>query len=420
MKVLVLGSGGREHAIAYKLKQSPLLQELKVYPGNGGFPSEEVLAPQSMNLKDKQSVQKCVQQQGFDLVVVGPEDPLVDGVVDWMEEIGVLCFGSSAYCSQLEGSKNFAKQVMQEAGVPTAKYQHFSEYTAAEAYVKQEGPPIVIKADGLAAGKGVTVCFDLSTALKALQDIFLNGKFGKNSTVVIEEFMEGEEASIFALCDGKTFLTFPAAQDHKKAFEGDKGPNTGGMGAYAPTPLVTEEITGTVQKQIFQPVLEYMQAKGQPYRGLLYAGLMIDTAGKPKVVEFNCRFGDPETQALLLLLKSDLLSLLLAACKGELAGHKIEMHEGIASVVVLAAEGYPASYPKNIPLPLPKAEEVVVFHAGTKQEQGQLVSSGGRILGITSRGKNLAESLQKNYSYLQLLPKKNTFYRKDIGYRALK
>lgn len=423
MKVLLIGSGGREHAIAYKLKQSPLLSQLKVYPGNGGFTTEELLPSNCMNLKDKESVQNLIRQEKFDLVVVGPEEPLVDGIADWLAEIGVDCFGPSAYCAGLEGSKEFAKKIMAQAGVPTAKYGYFTSYESAAAYVEEQGVPIVIKADGLAAGKGVSVCESKPQAIAALEDIFHKQKFGqKNQSVVIEELMRGEEASIFAITDGENFLTFPAAQDHKRAYEQDTGPNTGGMGAYVPTPMVTESLEKKVQDCIIRPMIKHLKASGHPYCGLLYAGLMMDDQQNPRVVEFNCRFGDPETQAIFMLLESDLLELMLAACQGNIGGKQIQWSDDSASVVVLAAKGYPGSYPKDIVLQLPESTsaDTVVFHAGTRQENGQILSNGGRILAVASRGKNLSESLTKNYSYLQLIATDDTFYRKDIGFKALK
>ncbi|MCB1176742.1 MAG: phosphoribosylamine--glycine ligase, partial [Leptospiraceae bacterium] len=312
MKVLLIGSGGREHAIAYKLRQSSLLTELKVFPGNGGFLENEVLPSTSMNLKNKESVQSFVKENKFELVVVGPEEPLVDGISDWMSEINVPCFGPSSYCAKLEGSKDFAKNLMIEFGVPTAKYATFHDLNSSLDYIKDHPTPIVVKADGLAAGKGVAVCSNKEDAIQFLKEIFEDKKFGASgSKVVIEEFLEGQEASIFGICDGEKFLLFPASQDHKRAYDNDEGPNTGGMGAYAPAPIVTEEVLQKVKNQIFTPMIKGLQKKGHPYKGLLYAGLMINSSGDPNVVEFNCRFGDPETQGLMLLLEDDLLKLML-------------------------------------------------------------------------------------------------------------
>jgi phosphoribosylamine---glycine ligase len=422
MKVLLIGSGGREHALAFKLRQSPILMELRVYPGNGGFSNQELLPPGTIDLKSKKSIQDYVIQNGILFVVVGNEEPLVDGIADWLAEVDVPCFGPSAYCAQLEGSKEFAKRLMMELGVPTAKYETFTNLESSLQYIQTHSLPIVVKADGLAAGKGVAVCSLREEAEEFLKEIFLNQKFGASGQrVVIEEFLEGQEASIFALCDGERFVMFPAAQDHKRVFDGDLGPNTGGMGAYAPAPIVTSEVYQKVKSQIFQPMLQGLQKKGYPYRGLLYAGLMINAQGEPKVVEFNCRFGDPETQCLMLLLEDDLLQLMWECANGKLTVQELKIKEGYSTVVVLAAEGYPDAYKKNLPLSLkaPESNETIVFHAGTKLEDEKLLSNGGRILGITSLGETLSESVSKCYKYLENNPNPNTFYRKDIAKRAL-
>ncbi|HRG48336.1 MAG TPA: phosphoribosylamine--glycine ligase [Leptospiraceae bacterium] len=422
MKVLLLGSGGRESALAYKLRQSPLLKELKVFPGNGGFPLQELLSKSALNLKDKASTVSFIQKEKFDLVVVGPEEPLVDGIVDWLEEAGIPCFGPSKYCAQLEGSKDFAKTLMKEFGVPTARYETFSDYDSAKTYLEREGVPIVIKADGLAAGKGVTVCFKMEEALNALKEIFLDNKFGASGAkVVIEEFMQGEEASIFAISDGANFIILPALQDHKRAYDGDTGPNTGGMGAYCPAPIATDKVYAQVRKEVFQPMLDGLRKKGFPYKGLLYAGFMVDKSGYARVVEFNCRFGDPETQSLMLLIQDDLLEIFLQSAKGNLTKKEITLREGASCIVVLAANGYPNDYIKNIPLNLPKPMAgVEIFHAGTNRgEDGTLLSTGGRILGISSYASNLKTAVNNAYSYIKENPQDNTFYRTDICHRAL-
>lgn len=421
MKVLLIGSGGREHALAFKLKQSPLLKELKVFSGNGGFEPSEILSKTSMDLNDKKSVQSFVKKEAFDLVVVGPEDPLVNGISDWMEEISVLCFGPSAYCSQLEGSKDFAKKLMQELGIPTAAYKTFIEYKSAREYALSQKLPLVIKADGLAAGKGVSVCTEYTEVETALSDIFEKKKFGASGNqVVIEEFMDGEEASVFALCDGENYLMLPAAQDHKRAFDEDRGPNTGGMGAYAPAPIVTQELYKKIAERVFDPMLKGLKAKGHPYKGLLYAGLMIGKDNELRIVEFNCRFGDPETQVILLLLETDLLSILLNCAKGNLGNTILSMKAESAVTVVLAAEGYPSEYKKDIPLSLKSTPEgIVVFHAGTHLKENQLYSNGGRVLNITATGKDLAKAIQNVYRYIDELKIDGLFYRKDIGHRAL-
>jgi len=416
-KVLLIGSGGREHAIAWKLKESPLLGELKVLPGNGGFADEEVVA-EKINLRDRTSVQEYVQKEKYDLVVVGPEEPLVDGIADWMAEINVPCFGPSAYCAQVEGSKDFAKALMAEAGVPTAGYATFSDGPSAKKYIEENSVPIVVKADGLAAGKGVTVAETKEAALKAIDEIFTEKIFG-DQIVVIEDFLQGEEASVFAICDGDSFITLPASQDHKRAYDGDKGPNTGGMGAYCPAPVVTREVEKKIHDQVIRPVLDTFKKRGYPYRGVLYAGLMIHN-GQPSVVEFNCRFGDPETQAVLRLLESDLLDIMMQCSRGELREKSVKLRPGAATVIVLAAEGYPGSYKKNISLEIPGADDnnIHVFHAGTKKDNG-LRSTGGRILGISSVGSSLKESVDKSYKYLSNFRIDGTFYRRDIAWRAL-
>lgn len=421
MKVLLIGSGGRESAIAYKIKQSPLLRELKVYPGNAGFLEKEIVPKDKINLKDKNSVQDFVRKNGILFVIVGPEEPLVDGIADWLSEIDVPCFGPSKYCAQLEGSKAFAKNLMQSIGIPTARYATFNNLEDAKNYIQTHPTPIVVKYDGLAAGKGVSVCQTKEEAEKFLTDIFLEHKFANNNTVVIEEFLEGEEASIFALCDGERFIMFPAAQDHKRAFDGDKGPNTGGMGAYAPASIVTPQLYEKVKTHIFEPLFDALRKSGNPYKGLLYAGLMIDKEDNPKVVEFNVRFGDPETQAILMLLEDDLLELMWECAGEKLHKTSLKIKEGASAVVVLAAQGYPNSYKKSIPLLLksPNNSNTVLFHAGTSLENGKLVSNGGRILGVTSYGKTLKEAVELCYEYLQANYIEGTFYRTDIAKKAL-
>ena len=421
MKVLLIGSGGRESAIAYALRKSKLLTSLKVYPGNGGFPSLERIPKDSFNLKDKESTLSYIKKNNYDFVIVGPEEPLVDGIVDWLSDESILCFGPSKYCANLEGSKEFAKSIMKEFFVPTADYESFNEYSTAVDYVRSKGVPIVIKADGLAAGKGVTVAHSMDEALLALKDIFIENKFGESGArVVIEEFMDGEEASIFAISDGDKFVLFPAAQDHKRAFDGDKGPNTGGMGAYAPAPIVNEIVLQNVNEKIFKPILSGLKSKGHPYKGLLYAGLMIKN-NIPRVVEFNCRFGDPETQALMLLLEDDLLEVMLESARGNLLRSKLTFNQSFSTVVVLAADGYPNSYKKGIKLAnfIKDSEEVVIFHAGTEIDTNELISNGGRVICIASSGDSLKDSVKKCYTYLNQFELKDLFFRNDIAVRAL-
>ncbi len=419
MKVLLLGSGGRESALAYKIKQSSKITELKVYPGNGGFSKSEIIPKNFFDLKNKNSTVQFIQKEKFDLVIVGPEEPLVDGIADWLEEVKIPCFGPSKYCAQLEGSKDFAKQLMKEFSIPTAQYETFNTLQLAKDYCMTHSLPIVVKADGLAAGKGVTVCETLEIANSFLDEIFIDQKFGQDPKVVIEEFLVGEEASIFAISDGEKFIILPALQDHKRAYENDLGPNTGGMGAYSPAPIATKKILEQVKKEIFEKMILGLKEKGYPYKGLLYAGLMIQN-DYAKVIEFNCRFGDPETQALMLLIEDDLLQILFESANGNLQKKEILIKEGFAAVVVLAALGYPNVYTKNIPIELNSSPSVQIFHAGTQlNSENQIVSSGGRVLGLSCQDKDLKSALDSIYDYLNANPVQNTFYRKDIGKKAL-
>jgi len=421
MKVLLIGNGGRESAIAYKIKQSKLLSELKVFTGNGGFSKEEIIPKNTFDLKSKESVQNFVVQEKFQFVIIGPEEPLVDGITDWMEEISIPCFGPSKYCANIEGSKDFAKKLMEEFDVPTASYETFYNYENAIKYLQNKKMPIVIKADGLAAGKGVTVALSEKEAINALESIFIERKFGSSgSKVVIEEFMEGEEASIFAICDGNNFLVLPAAQDHKRALDGDLGPNTGGMGAYAPAPILNAEILEKVKEKIFKPMLNGLKQKGHPYKGLLYAGIMINN-NEPKVVEYNARFGDPETQAIMLLLEDDLLQIMFESATGKFTFDKINIKKGFSTIVVLAASGYPGDYPKGIEINIknPENNSTFIFHAGTQISEDKIVSNGGRILGITSFAETLQQSVDLCYHYLKNNHLQKTYFRKDIAGRAL-
>jgi len=421
LKVLLIGGGGREHAIANSLLLSPNLGELKVFPGNAGIPNHLILTNVQISIEDKELFLKYLRSSNTDLVVVGPEDPLVKGLADWCEEVGVPCFGPSAYCAQIEGSKHFAKEMMQKAKVPTASYAVFSDHTSAWAYCQKQILPLVIKADGLAAGKGVTVAFQKEEIIQALDDIFLEQKFGSSGEkVVIESFLEGNEASLFVITDGEHYLCLPAAQDHKRAFDGDIGPNTGGMGAYAPAPIVTSTILKNVENTIIKPMLAEFKNIGHPYKGLLYVGLMISSEGIANVVEFNCRFGDPETQCVLRLLDEDLLVLMYQASTKSLETRSPKTIHGASAVVVLAANGYPDTPKKGIPIDLVTEESpIIVFHAGTKIENNKTVSTGGRILGITAVSATLKETLDYCYHYLSKLRAPDTFYRKDIGRRAL-
>lgn len=423
LNVLLIGSGGREHAIFSSIENSPLAKNIYVFPGNAGFPSSVLLSKEAISLEDKIAFQKSIQSLKIDLVIVGPEDPLVKGLADWCKEVQIPCFGPSAYCANLEGSKDFAKAIMKKAGVPTASYQTFTNFEESANYINNHKTPLVIKADGLAAGKGVLVTSNLSEAIQFLEDIFKNKKFGSSgSKVVIESFLEGEEASVFAISDGYHYVLLPPAQDHKRAYDQDKGPNTGGMGAYAPAPIVTESVIEKTKTRILNPMFEILRKEGFPYVGVLYAGLMIDKHGDPYVVEFNCRLGDPETQVVLPLVDEDLLSRFNQAANGQLNPNDLLWKEAFSAVVVLAAEGYPDSnYQKDIPISFNSEEKsgVRIFHAGTKRTEQAIVSSGGRILGVASWSESLKGALVKIYDFLDSNPIPRTFYRKDIGHRAL-
>lgn len=420
MKILLIGSGGREHALFWKLSQSPHLTRMDVMPGNGGFPPESIVQ-ENISWQDGPAFRDFVQKRAYDLVVVGPEDPLVGGIADLLEEICPV-FGPSAGAAKLEGSKDYSKAFMQKYSIPGADYRTFTDYDTARAYLDGLLAPYVIKTDGLAAGKGVAVAPDLESAEIALKERMLEAKFGPGGqTVIIEEFMPGEEASVFAICDGKHAIPLLASQDHKRAFDGDKGPNTGGMGAYAPVPFITPRIMQKIQTEVLDRAMAGMQAEGHPYKGLLYAGLMIHK-GQVRVVEFNVRFGDPETQALVRLIDEDLLDLLYKAATGQLpANYKIKHLDQAAMIVVLAARGYPGSYEKDILLKNidNSQSDIIFFHAGTRRDGDRLFSSGGRVLGVTATGSNLKEARQKVYSQLKNYAVDGLFFRKDIGEQGL-
>jgi len=417
----LIGGGGREHAIATSLLESPRLGNLKVFPGNAGFSEELLLNQNEIKITEENSFVSFLRNSNFDLVIVGPEDPLVAGLSDWCEKAGVPCFGPSQFCAQIEGSKHFAKEMMKKANVPTASYDVFTDHNSAWTFCSKLPLPFVIKADGLAAGKGVTVVTKHEEAKQALDDIFVVQKFGSSGEkVVIESFLEGEEASLFVITDGEHYICLPAAQDHKRAFDGDLGPNTGGMGAYAPAPIVTSEILNTIEIKIVQPILDEFKKQGSPYKGLLYVGLMISPKGEPNVVEFNCRFGDPETQCVLRLLDEDLLSLVHEASTKNLETRRPKIKAGASAVVVVAAEGYPDSPKKGMAMEIvDPTGSVKVFHAGTRKDGEKILSTGGRILGITAVSSNLKDTVAECYQYLSKTNFKDTFYRKDIGKRAL-
>ena len=422
MKVLIVGGGGREHALCWKLGQSPLLTKLWCAPGNAGIADMAECLP--IDSDDVDALVAFARDNGVDLVVVGPEAPLVKGLADACIKAGINVFGPSAAAAALEGSKGFMKDVLHKAGIPTAWYGRFTDINAAKAFIREKGAPIVVKTDGLAAGKGVVVAMNLDEALQAVDDMMGTKIFGSaGDEVVIEEYLDGEEASIFALCDGSTAMFMGAAQDHKRVGDGDTGPNTGGMGAYSPAPVVTPAIEQAVMEQVMMPAVRVMAQSGTPYSGVLFAGLMMTKDG-PKLLEFNVRFGDPECQVLMARLKSDLLPLLLAAAQGRLAGHSPEWSEDAAMVVVMAAKGYPGSYTKNTIISgLDSANEVegaIVLHAGTaRSASGEIIATGGRVLGITAIGPTVATAQARAYQAVDRINWPEGFCRRDIGWRAI-
>ncbi|CAL95511.1 phosphoribosylamine--glycine ligase [Azoarcus olearius] len=421
MKVLVIGSGGREHALAWKLAQSPRVTRVLVAPGNPGTAREPKLQNVSVTAIDALVTLARDEQVGF--TVVGPEAPLAAGVVDAFRAAGLPIFGPTKNAAQLESSKDFAKRFLVRHNIPTAKYQTFSDAAEAHAYIEAEGAPIVIKADGLAAGKGVVVAMTLDEAHGAIDMMLLDNKMGDaGARVVIEEFMQGEEASFIVMADGKHALPLATSQDHKRLLDGDAGPNTGGMGAYSPAPVVTPEVHARVMREIIQPTLAGMAADGLPYTGFLYAGLMIDDAGKPRVVEFNCRMGDPETQPIMMRLKTDLADLVEAAIAGKLDQAETEWDRRIALGVVLAAGGYPDSPKKGDAisgLPAAALDDAHVFHAGTAEQDGAIVTAGGRVLCVTALGDNVKAAQKRAYELADAIQFEGRQFRRDIGHRAV-
>jgi len=421
MKVLVIGSGGREHALAWKLAQSPKVTRVLVAPGNPGTAAEKLL--QNVPVTDIKVLVELAKREQVAFTVVGPEAPLAAGVVDAFRAAGLPIFGPTKAAAQLESSKDFAKQFLVRHNIPTAKYQTFSDAAEAHAYIDTEGAPIVIKADGLAAGKGVVVAMTADEAHAAIDMMLLDNKMGDaGARVVIEEFMEGEEASFIVMADGRNGLPLATSQDHKRLKDGDQGPNTGGMGAYSPAPVVTPDVHARVMREIINPTLAGMTADGLPYTGFLYAGLMIDGDGRPRVVEFNCRMGDPETQPIMMRLKTDLADLIEAAIAGKLDHTEAEWDRRFALGVVLAAAGYPDSPRKGdaiTGLPANELEDVHVFHAGTADEDGQVVTAGGRVLCVTALGDNVRTAQKRAYEIADMIQFEGRQYRRDIGHRAI-
>lgn len=419
MDILIIGSGGREHTLAWKLAQSKLVNKIYAIPGNPGM--EDVATCVSGSVEDNTFLVNFAKENNIDMVVVGPEVPLTNGIVDDMEKVGIPSFGPKKLAAQLEGSKSFSKDIMKKYGIPTAKYEVFTEADKAKAYIEQEGAPIVIKADGLAAGKGVIVAETKQQALDAIDEIMCDKAFGSaGNSVVIEEFMAGEEASVLAFTDGKTIIPMISSQDHKRAHDGDKGPNTGGMGTYAPAPVVTEDLMKTIKSTILEPTIQAMAKEGHPYKGCLYAGLMITSEG-PKVVEFNARFGDPETQVVLPLLDSDLGEIMLACINGTLADCDIKWSDKAAVCVVMSAGGYPAKYRKGdeiLGLENAAQNNILVFHAGTAKQDTKIVTNGGRVLGVVALGDDIKSAVDTVYNGIKTIDFKDVYYRKDIAHRA--
>ncbi|MFS7946415.1 putative phosphoribosylamine--glycine ligase [Helianthus anomalus] len=427
VSVLVIGGGGREHSLCYALKRSHSCDAVFCAPGNAGISNSGDATCIDLDIFDSSAVIDFCCKWGVGLVVVGPEAPLVAGLTNDLLKAGIRAFGPSSEAAALEGSKNFMKSICDKYGIPTAKYETFTDPLAAKKYIKEQGAPIVVKADGLAAGKGVIVATTLQEAFEAVDTILVNGSFGKaGSSIIVEEFLEGEEASLFALVDGENALALESAQDHKRVNDGDTGPNTGGMGAYCPAPVLTQELQSQVMSSIILPTVKGMSKEGCKFVGVLYAGLMIEKkSGLPKLIEYNVRFGDPECQVLMVRLESDLAQVLLAACKGELNSVTLEWAPGSAMVVVMASNGYPGSYVKGTEIQNLEEAEVAapgvkIFHAGTAVDaDGNYIATGGRVLGVTAKGKDLEEARDRAYRAVEEIKWEGGFHRSDIGWRAL-
>ncbi|WCK55025.1 phosphoribosylamine--glycine ligase [Aneurinibacillus sp. Ricciae_BoGa-3] len=421
MKVLVVGSGGREHALVWKLNQSPLVSEVYCAPGNAGIAS--IARCEAIDTEDFAGLADLVNREDIGMTVIGPENPLLDGIVDYFEERGLPVFGPRKNAALIEGSKTFAKDLMKKYGIPTGAYQSFTDYEEALAYIKQQGAPIVIKADGLAAGKGVVVAATLEEAVDAIRYMLQDGAFGQaGSQVVVEEFLQGEEMTILSFVDGTTVIPMVPSQDHKPVFNGDKGPNTGGMGTYSPVPHIDEQVVQKAVETIVKPTARAMVQEGRPFRGILYTGLMITEKG-PMVIEYNARFGDPETQVVLPRLKSDLAEIFLAVIEGNLDKlPTIEWREEAAVCVVMASGGYPGPYDKgHVIQGLPNnTDTVTVFHAGTASKDGEIVTAGGRVLGVTAIGSDLYEAQDRAYTAIRSISFDGAHYRSDIGDKALR
>ena len=419
MKVLVVGSGGREHALVWKIAQSDLCEKIFVAPGNAGTAKEPKTKNIDIKAEDLDELLEFAKAERIDLSIVGPEAPLVMGIVDLFEQNDLLCLGPNKLAAQMEGSKIFMKDVLKKGKIPTANHKVFSEAETAKEFLKNCDIPVVLKADGLAGGKGVIVAFSREEAFEALNSLMVEQKLGSaGDNLVVEEFLNGEEASFIVLCDGKNVIPLASSQDHKQRDDGDKGPNTGGMGAYSPTPLITNELSDEIMNKIIEPTLAELKNRGIKYKGFLYAGLMIEK-NEIKVLEYNCRFGDPETQPILMRMKSDFLKLCLKASKTELENEIIEWDDRYALGVVMASKGYPEKYDIGFPISgiSEESESIKVFHCGTKKIAGEILTDGGRVLCVTSLGENLENAFQSAYESTSKISWKGAFYRKDIGKR---
>ncbi len=421
MKVLVVGGGGREHALVWKIAQSPSVRKVYCAPGNAGISQQAILVPIKAN--DLNGLLDFALKEKIDLTVVGPEEPLTRGIVDLFESKGLSIFGSSQKAAQIEGSKAFAKEMMRKFHIPTASYEIFSDPHEAMDYIRKKGAPIVVKADGLAAGKGVIICKTVEQALQSIEMIMVKKIFGEaGHRVVIEEYLTGEEASYIAFTDGKAILPLASSQDHKPIFDEDQGPNTGGMGAYSPAPVVTKEVNEKIIEKILKPIIYGMAEEGRPYKGVIYAGLMISN-GEPRVLEFNARFGDPETQPALVRMKGDMVPILKACINGTLSQCEIEWDPRASVCVVMASKGYPGEYEKGKIIEglgeVAQMKDIFVFHAGTALKEGQMVTQGGRVLGVTGLGKDIPEAIERTYQAVKKISWEGVHYRTDIGKKAL-
>ena len=423
MKILIIGGGGREHALAWKIAQSPKAEKVFVAPGNAGSAREAKCENVAIAAEDVDGLLRFAQQNKIDITIVGPEAPLVLGVVDRFIAAGLRCFGPTRAAAQLEGSKAFAKDFLARHGIPTAAYGNFTEVAAAEAYIKKTGAPIVVKADGLAAGKGVIIAQTMDEAIAAVHDMLAGNAFGEaGHRVVVEKFLGGEEASFIVMADGEHILPLATSQDHKRVGDGDTGPNTGGMGAYSPAPVVTPEIHARIMREVIEPTVRGMASEGRPYTGFLYAGVMIAPDGTPKVLEYNCRFGDPETQPVMMRLQSDFIELIEVALDGKLDRAQARWDTRAAVGVVMAAGGYPGAYSKGdviTGLPQNSIPDCKVFHAGTTLKNNTVVTSGGRVLCVTALGATVGTAQKRAYETVKKIQWRNAQYRTDIGYRAI-